>query len=985
MYQNIGADPTVCLDYGEFSYKTPYEVANHSAIQAFHVYLFEQIALGNSYIIDDLVSSGVPVDLADDSEAADSTLHWCVSFDNLNAAEVLLNLGISVNIVNKERKTCLHLACMSSNKNFVELLLNWGADVSLQDCDGKTAADYLSEDDVDLKTLLDTPVENVLMSPKRFMDESRGEKSDVMESPDRDTSAERNDGIAKHEQNNDSNDSYVLLEKTERPQSCESGSSKSNSGEQIPSDNSAYGVERDEVTSTGSSNVESASPQLVLWPPVQRQYHNNNEGPLIIDLSKALIISCDNQNIAQLLMTTRLINTLNGVGVETDVRATGKRGGANIWLSIDQNICPTRQSFDLHIDFQSIRLIASDMTGLLYAINTFVQILKLHSDYITNPTTNGEDALIVNYIKIPSMDIHDWPDIPHRGVLWCHSRGIRSKMEFMKDFLIYLSEVRLNQLFLSLNPDFEHDDKNISEVDTAVDYVHDDYALDLIKIDELSQQYCVDLIPTIILSSFQHKIPSIVLEKKFRYSLFAIIFDFDCDNEEVTSESLAQFLRDTYDQISSAGFSSVILSFPDWMIARDPTRQATECGLNTITYPLEYFYADLPNCRCVLSTKSYAKSLLHRAKGLLNVSRNSVTMLPLMNTADFYYPTILLKHLCFLHAGASWNYEYLEDILGSKLEDHTLLRPALSTMLFQTYNPNEADPENVEELHQSVLLDIFTENIADADEELHLSPSFSSDVHLHGSRSHVTPEHPIAIRSTASIETALWSLIADIEYYPKMPMPISKDEAIFMLKKTKRILALANWKSKKSKATKLPSDVLLENISSIETEEYMRMLNLINTVCRTIVMAYNSAQKPNLPYQLVNPSSKANDSNIFDYMMDALSPGTSSDLANAILESMSLCGPVWKLKYDAQFFTTTTSYHSGDDMTQELHEMVHQRYVRSCRAHLPLLTVFGAICKHMPTFSPEVLMKIFDDSDDTVESKSTALKEIASNGWSLWG
>ena len=535
----------------------------------------------------------------------------------------------------------------------------------------------------------------------------------------------------------------------------------------------------------------------------------------------------------------------------------------------------------------------------------------------------------------------------------------------------------------------------------------------------MSQQYCIECVPTIVFTSTQQIIPDVVLRRLFHCTTVSVSFVMHTDTEERSRTyklDTFSFIRNIFQNLLLAGYKSILLSYADWMVSGDgemdkcPATIAVEVGLHAVTYPLDHFFAELPFSRSLMSTKDYAKPLLQRTKDILNKKKqNALALLPAMAASDFYYPTILLKHMSFLHAGSSWNHRSLEDILGSYLDDHSMLRPALSTLLFQTYNPSDAETYNSEEVFQNAMLDIFTNNDTSSDisrslsQQLSVSFSSQSQLQLQENSQYSPGSPPVPRdtmqRSTAEIEGAIWSLVAATESFPSMTMPVSKEEAIHTLKRTKRILSSVNWKVADSKQKSLCISSEEEsstgnsmNISMIETEEYMRMLNLVNIVCRTIVMACNSAQKPVVPLQTINPTAApvTKDVSSFEESMDSLSPGISSDLANAILESMTLCGSVWTERLHAKYFTNTDHEQkqqtvSPDDNRSHPEQpgILVERYIHVQRAELPLLAIFSAICKHMPAFSPDVLMKIFEDG--VVAEVSVEPAVSTARGWSLWG
>lgn len=101
---HAGASLTAYPQKGEYAGKRPYELAVESSRQAFHVYLFEQIAMGNVDVITKLLIGGVPVDIRDGSKTDDGTLHWAVSFGSTQVAKLLLSYGFQVLYLSYSRK-----------------------------------------------------------------------------------------------------------------------------------------------------------------------------------------------------------------------------------------------------------------------------------------------------------------------------------------------------------------------------------------------------------------------------------------------------------------------------------------------------------------------------------------------------------------------------------------------------------------------------------------------------------------------------------------------------------------------------------------------------------------------------------------------------------------------------------------------------------------------------------------------------------------
>ena len=70
--------------------KRAYDLANELSKQAFHVYMFEKVAMGEISSIALLLNSGIPISITDNSKVNDSLLHWACSFNNPVTAKILI-------------------------------------------------------------------------------------------------------------------------------------------------------------------------------------------------------------------------------------------------------------------------------------------------------------------------------------------------------------------------------------------------------------------------------------------------------------------------------------------------------------------------------------------------------------------------------------------------------------------------------------------------------------------------------------------------------------------------------------------------------------------------------------------------------------------------------------------------------------------------------------------------------------------------------
>lgn len=386
-----GADPSV----RNAAQNSPYQVAQGGARSGFHVYLFEQIASGNIHTVGLLLDGGVSPSVVD--EKGDSALHWAVSFGHIDIVTILLEAGAEVDMANSEGHTPLTIACIEGNGEIAHLLLNEGADprrVSIADKEGRLSAPILE--------LLNTP-----FTP-----------------------------------------SYPLRAKLEeRRRAGTDGASASTSralGELAFFQSDAEDWVREASTSAESVPWDLASDDqsssLVIWPPAQRQRRCGS----VLELGTAeTIFLCVSTeiDIFPLLTWSGLMDALDTLGFHTQVKRSAP--GCRLRLCIDQRICPGRHRFNLSITTQCVQLLASDSTGLLYAVYAFIQILQLHSEV---RVANG-----VTKVSLPCVSISDWPDVENRAVLWSFRASSRNSSAVLREMVEFLSKLRINMIHLIID------------------------------------------------------------------------------------------------------------------------------------------------------------------------------------------------------------------------------------------------------------------------------------------------------------------------------------------------------------------------------------------------------------------------------------------------------------------------------------------------------------------------------------------------------
>jgi Ankyrin repeats (3 copies)/Ankyrin repeat len=428
---HAGADLSVVPQFGDHKNKKAYAIATESAKQTFHLYLFEQVAIGDLNAIVRLLKGGLPVDLVDDSSTKDSTLHWASSFNNLEAAQQLLAFGCPVDTLNAFGQSSLHLACKNKNTSFVRLLLDEGANPCLLDTSGKCPLDMVpigASNYEEIKDMLTSPPIPSLLWANKSVHELY-DAADV----------------------NGLGDEMLLVESA-IPIAIEgSASFDARDNMRFSADDLLGSLEEGattdlELVTCFQAGVHGDLPELpllVLWPPVQHQ-KRHHASPLVLRNSENILICVASTeiDIFPLLNWSGLMDTLDKFGFQAQVKRSNP--GAKVRLCIDQNICPGRHRYEINIGPEQALLTASDATGLLYAVYTFVQLLQLHSEI---RVVEGAETVV----EIPSITISDWPDIPNRAVLWSYRISARTSASAMRETVELLSKLRLNMMFLVID------------------------------------------------------------------------------------------------------------------------------------------------------------------------------------------------------------------------------------------------------------------------------------------------------------------------------------------------------------------------------------------------------------------------------------------------------------------------------------------------------------------------------------------------------
>lgn len=272
-----------------------------------------------------------------------------------------------------------------------------------------------------------------------------------------------------------------------------------------------------------------------------------------------------------------------------------------------------------------------------------------------------------------------------------------------------------------------------------------------------------------------------------------------------------------------------------------------------------------------------------------------------------------------------------------------------------------------------------------------------------------------SLATMAKAEGLLWALISGAGYPLDMTIPVSRSEAVECLRKVKSVMASVEWGRREelfrgirnaadSSSSNGTTGGLSEQSTGLEgasevadIDEYMTTLQLFGICCKAVILAYNAAEKR---------KSFTGEFHSLRDMVECLSPGTASDLANGLLEAISHCSYRWRRRFEdsmelcaaplmAQYskpkqsrdhlnISTDSIVHdriSSVRSTKQLKSMEKTRYVHTARAEIPGITLFSALCTHIPAYTVDVLLKVVEPPEQPARLPSRP----SSSSWSLWG
>lgn len=262
------------------------------------------------------------------------------------------------------------------------------------------------------------------------------------------------------------------------------------------------------------------------------------------------------------------------------------------------------------------------------------------------------------------------------------------------------------------------------------------------------------------------------------------------------------------------------------------------------------------------------------------------------------------------------------------------------------------------------------------------------------------------------VESILWTSLS-VSSHPKgWMLPINKVDCMEILKYLRKVLGQANWKLGAAYSTvhdttngnggkysnshssqlyggKVESKTFIKS-HILEMDEFMSILYLFSIYCRSIVMSFSCQEKSStsriqdlsITPAVINPSfiPLADLSNV----MIHLAPGSASDIANAFLEAITHCHrSIWRKRFERFRLVMPSSDGSagrfGHDMIEDssaksalknivtsayvddVVQLIDERFFAISLPEVPSLSVYRSICCHLPTYSEQLLIKVFED------------------------
>ncbi|XP_065064585.1 uncharacterized protein LOC135690827 isoform X2 [Rhopilema esculentum] len=462
-----GANPTLKNCEGA----TPLDYCKSEQMKNAYVgALMQAVAQSKQYRVSLLLEAGVDVNAGDGADSDNKVLHWAASFGDLETIKLLLEYGADVNAVNGDGSTALHDAIIRDDKAIVLELLNHGANINIVPfkgaMEGKSCYD-IAVGKEDILTILEV---HLLTNSGNVNGDHRDQEEETVLTLE-DTAST-----------------------TELKLSTPIGASKSNHDssknlkEQSPTESIPKQKQFQPILLPPKSPMRLFLPTMTkldpgvlqLWPPPQNilQYKGTFYVPPI-NLKFLLMVS-RNTSSAHLTCFNKLMQVLQpklqslGLDFEAEISCPYTASSSSIKgcieCFIDSSTIFDDEEYKLCISTKKVKIIAGGMKALFYALNTFVQCLRIFQ---------GKG--------LPLLQISDAPETRIRGVQLDFRERDLPKFEYLLYYIDVLSGFKINQIFIPAQLFLPDEQKRFTGYNSR----------DLLQLHSFCQDRFIELVPSL--------------------------------------------------------------------------------------------------------------------------------------------------------------------------------------------------------------------------------------------------------------------------------------------------------------------------------------------------------------------------------------------------------------------------------------------------------------------------------------------------------
>ena len=382
--------------------------------------------------------------------------------------------------------------------------------------------------------------------------------------------------------------------------------------------------------------------------------------------------------------------------------------------------------------------------------------------------------------------------------------------------------------------------------------------------------------------------------------------------------------------VKEMGYETVIIVCNEWVKrVVNPIEITFRFGLQGVERPSSCVFPVRHFIKPIINTKDFIQSVYittHRAREC----GSSICTFPAFVDNDVTMPLLLIKYYCFVFSGFVWNHSSVVDMLGDPLDaEATILREVAYLMMFPHQPDASLDVYNaILTLLTGQLFSMEKDVKGDGAASVSAGPiNVASPPRHSADRASLETEATlIKERETLGrVESILYALVTSRENISEF-IPISQQDAAIVVKYYRRLLHLSKWKmgdialhNTSVNGTSSTNGTNSGSSSGSDINEFFSVVNLIHGLAKSIIYSYAGKEKMfrvldgdksgnknnnnNNGLNVQNPDSATPSPNLsYAILFSWVAPGTNSDTANFLLESLEYLSSVWRERYDVVWF-----------------------------------------------------------------------------------